>query len=266
MKLFYRKYGDGQPLIILHGLYGSSDNWISIAKAVSDRFSVFLPDLRNHGLSPHSEIHDYESLSSDLFEFVNELGLDKFFLAGHSMGGKTAVFFALKWPEKLNGLVVADISPFKAIDPGASDYLNHLAILSVISQTDLSAISSRSDIEKALAVKISSPGIMGLIMKNIRRGEDNKFKWKINAHALLNNLENIMNGLPRPSGNYQPVTGFPVRILKGERSGYLSERDWTDILKIFPAAELITIKNAGHWLHSDNADEVITSLLSLLDN
>ena len=112
MKLFYRKFGDGPPLIILHGLYGSSDNWVSIAKKLGDSFTVYLPDQRNHGQSPHSDIHDYDSMRDDLFELVTELRLKKFFLAGHSMGGKTAMAFAVKWPEMINGLLIADISPF----------------------------------------------------------------------------------------------------------------------------------------------------------
>ena len=111
MKLFYRKYGSGLPLIILHGLYGSSDNWVSIAKSISDRFTVYLPDMRNHGQSPHSPVHNYDSMTEDLFELVNDLKLKKFFLAGHSMGVKTAVDFALPCPEKLYGLLVADMSP-----------------------------------------------------------------------------------------------------------------------------------------------------------
>src|SRR5512133_2376601 len=112
MKLFCRKYGNGPPLIILHGLFGSSDNWVTIAKNLSDSFTVYLPDQRNHGQSPHSDVHDYDSMRDDLFELVNDLSLKKFFLAGHSMGGKTAISFALKWPEMLNGLLIADISPF----------------------------------------------------------------------------------------------------------------------------------------------------------
>ena len=111
MKLFFRKYGNGPPLVILHGLYGSSDNWVTIAKILSDSFTVYLPDQRNHGQSPHSDIHDYDSMRDDLLEFVRDQSINKFFLAGHSMGGKTAIAFALKWPEMLNGLLIADISP-----------------------------------------------------------------------------------------------------------------------------------------------------------
>ena len=115
MKLFYRKYGAGPSLIILHGLYGASDNWATIAKNLSERFTVYVPDQRNHGNSPHSDIHDYDSMRDDLYELAGDLKLKKFFLAGHSMGGKTAIAFAVKWPEMINGLLIADISPFERL-------------------------------------------------------------------------------------------------------------------------------------------------------
>ena len=107
MKLFYRKFGEGPPLVILHGLYGSSDNWVSIAKKIGDSFTVYLPDQRNHGQSPHSDTHDYNSMRDDLFEMVSELRIKKFFLAGHSMGGKTAIAFAAKWPEMIYDFAVS---------------------------------------------------------------------------------------------------------------------------------------------------------------
>jgi pimeloyl-ACP methyl ester carboxylesterase len=103
MKLFYRKYGNGPALIILHGLFGSSDNWVTIAKKISDKFTVYLPDLRNHGNSPHSDEQDYNLMRDDLHELVTDLNLKKFFLAGHSMGGKVAISFAIRWPEMLSG-------------------------------------------------------------------------------------------------------------------------------------------------------------------
>lgn len=266
MKLFCRKYGEGPPLMILHGLYGSSDNWVTIAKAVSRKFTVYLPDLRNHGLSPHSDLHTYEALSSDIHELAGELGLEKFFLTGHSMGGKAAAFFAVRWPGKIQGLVLADISPFAARDIRTPEYNQHLSILKTIIDTDISSAVSRSDVEMLLREKITSERTRGMIMKNLQRKSDNKFSWKINAPALLKNLEKIMSGLPRPSDNYQGVTGFPVLVLKGETSGYLPDSDRSDILKIFPAAEFQIIRDAGHWIHSDNPEAVIKALVDFGDH
>ena len=265
MKLFFRKYGEGAPLVILHGLFGSSDNWVSVAKSISSSFTVYLPDLRNHGYSPHNDIHDYISLSSDIFELANELDLRNFFLAGHSMGGKTAVHFAIRWPEMLNGLLIADISPFIAVNFRSTEYNQGVTILKTILETEISSAVSRNDVERLLSEKITSEKIRGLIMKNLQRSPENKFSWKINASSLLKNLERIMEGLPRPSGDYSPVTGFPVLFLKGENSDYLSSGDWSDILKIFPSAELRVIRNAGHWLHADNPEAVSEAFLSLLN-
>lgn len=265
MKLFFRKYGEGLPLVILHGLFGSSDNWISVAKSISRSFTVYLPDLRNHGYSPHNDIHDYISLSSDIFELANELGLRKFFLAGHSMGGKAAVHFAIRWPEMLNGLLIADISPFMEVNFRSAEYNQGVTVLKTILETDISSAVSRNDVESLLSEKITSGKIRGLIMKNLQRSPENRFSWKINASSLLKNLERIMEGLPRPSVDYSPVTGFPVLFLKGEKSDYLPSGDWSDILKIFPSAELRVIRNAGHWLHADNPEAVSEAFLSLLN-
>jgi pimeloyl-ACP methyl ester carboxylesterase len=266
MKLFYRKYGSGPPLIILHGLYGSSDNWVSVAKTISDRFTVFLPDQRNHGLSPHSDNHDYDSMKEDLHELVMDLRLDRFFLAGHSMGGKTAVNFALSWPEKLYGLIIADISPFSEKERFEEEYNLHVQILNSMLSLKLSGITSRHALESQLITKIKSEKVRGLMMKNLRRETDNSFSWKINATALLKNLGTIMDAVESEDTGKKEITGFPVFFLKGENSDYLQENDFKKILKVFPAAEFIVIPGAGHWIHSDNPEAVRQCFLKLLDN
>jgi pimeloyl-ACP methyl ester carboxylesterase len=266
MKLFYRKYGSGPPLIILHGLFGSSDNWVSIAKSLNDRFTVFLPDLRNHGQSPHSSIHSYESLREDLYDFANELGLAKFFLAGHSMGGKAAAYFALNWPEKLYGLLVADISPLAQKDRKTGDYYQHLAILDFMLSVNISEITTRAEIESVLITRISSEKVRDLILKNLKREPDNSFSWKLNAPALFNNLDRMLEGIGSDDTASTEITGFPVFFLKGEFSDYLPEKDFTNIRKLFPAAEFIVIPGAGHWIHSDNPGMVKKCILKLLGN
>jgi esterase len=266
MKLFYRKYGEGPPLIILHGLYGSSDNWSTIAKNLSGTFTVYLPDQRNHGNSPHSDIHNYDAMRDDIYELAVTLNLKKFFLAGHSMGGKTAVSFALKWPGMLYGLLIADISPFINETSVHSAHDQHLSILRAMQSVDIKKILSRRDAELFLEEKISDEKIRGFVLKNLRRNPDDKFSWKINVEGLLNNLEKIMEGEDRYSLANQPVTGFPVIFLKGADSDYILQSDYKDILKIFPAAEIIEIENAGHWIHADRPDKVIEGLKRLLEN
>ncbi len=265
MKLFYRIYGDGPPLIILHGLYGSSDNWVTIARSISDKFTVILPDQRNHGQSPHSSIHDYNSMSEDLYELAGDLKLDTFFLAGHSMGGKAAINFALRWPEKLNGLLVADISPFVNEILNNKSVNQHTTILNAILSIDLNEITSRKALELDLASRIPDERTRGLIMKNIQRNPDNLFSWKINAPSLLKNLDKLMEGIETGISDYLQITGFPVFFLKGENSDYLPEKDFNGILRIFPSAEFIVVRGAGHWLHADEPEAVKKALLRLLD-
>lgn len=266
MKLFYRKYGKGQPLIILHGLFGSSDNWVTIARKLSDDFTVYLPDLRNHGLSPHSSIHDYDSMSDDLMELVTDLSLMKVFLAGHSMGGKVAVRFAMKWPELLQGLLIADISPFANEDHSNSTYQQHFTILKTILSTDISKVSSREEADQLLSRDIHSERIRALVMKNLQRSDEKTFAWKINAGALLDNLGKIMEGIDRRVSPSQQIYGFPVIFLKGENSGYLPEEDLRDIRKIFPAAEFAVIRESGHWINAEKPDEVIRYLKQLKES
>jgi esterase len=265
MKLFYRKYGAGPPLIILHGLYGSSDNWVSIAKSLGDKFTVYLPDQRNHGQSPHDKIHDYNSMSNDLHELIVDLKLNKIFLVGHSMGGKTAIAFTLRWPEMINGLLIADISPFVNENSKNEAYNKHLNILEAILSVDLSMISSRAEAETILQKKISNEKERGFVLKNLQRNSGNSFSWKLNASALHHNLGKIMEGIDRKTFMGEQITGFPVIFLQGADSDYLPSEDFRDIQKIFPGAEIIKIKNAGHWLHADQPEEVVKSVRKLMN-
>lgn len=263
MKLFFRSYGNGPPLIILHGLYGSSDNWISIARMVSEKYNVYLPDLRNHGQSPHSEIMNYDSMRDDILQMADELNIRKFFLSGHSMGGKVAMSFALKWPERLNGLLIADISPFVSETSDHVAYNQHKAILNAMDSLDLSKIRSRQEAEKELTNKIDSEKIRGFILKNLQRSHGNNFSWKMNVVSVLKNLDRIMEGIDKKDALNYEITGFPVLFLKSSDSDYINKADYQDILKIFPAAEMIEIQHAGHWLHADQPAEVARNILRL---
>jgi esterase len=264
MKLFFRKYGIGPPLFILHGLYGSSDNWVTIARRLSESFTVFLPDQRNHGQSPHSDKHDYDSMSEDLFELTEELKIKKFFLAGHSMGGKVAVNFAMKWPEKINSLVIIDISPFRSSDPERKYYREHKQILESLLSTDLSLVGSRADVEAILSKSIESGKTRDFVLKNLQRTGERTFVWKMNVKSLYENIEKIVDGLPCPGIDEEPVTGFPVTFIKGEDSEYLPYSEFVAVQKLFPVAEMITVKNAGHWVHAERPDAIIDILLKQL--
>jgi esterase len=262
MKLFFRKYGSVPPLVILHGLYGSSDNWVSIAGRLSSYFTVILPDLRNHGQSPHSPIHTYEEMANDLVELLTALEIDRFILAGHSMGGKAAMSFAIRWPERLNGLVVIDISPFGSPDTHNPFFIEHKEILESILSVNPESVTPRNEIERMLSEHIHSERTRGFIMKNLKRRPEGNFEWKLNAPALLSNLPGITDGIVR-EGAGQAVTGFPVLFIRGGNSDYLNPDAVKDIVKIFPAAELITIPGAGHWIHAEKPDEITEVFLTM---
>ena len=263
MKLFFRKYGSGPPLIILHGLYGSSDNWVSFAKSISDGFTVYLPDQRNHGQSPHSDVHDYTSMKEDLFEMAEELGLDRFFLAGHSMGGRTAMAFALSWPERLCGLVIIDITPLSSDEKYTEAYLAHSRILDSMLSLKLEELKSRDEIDAMLSQTIDSESTRGFIMKNLRRLPGDKFAWKLNVPVLKDKLKEITRGIEPGKSDFREVSGFPVIILKGEDSAYISPEDYPAIMKLFPEAEFEIIPGSGHWIHADNPEALRKSFLRL---
>jgi len=199
-------------------------------------------------------------MSSDLYELAKRLNLKKFSLAGHSMGGKTAMMFALSHPEMLECLVVMDIAPFTGKIRYDNAFSYHLGILNAVIETDISSASRREEVEIKLAGRIADVKVRGFIMKNLNRDESKKFKWKINTEALLKNLDKIVADLPYKYYSSDETTGFSVVFLKGENSDYIENEDIPEIKKLFPAAELRIIKNAGHWLNSDNPGAVITEL------
>jgi pimeloyl-ACP methyl ester carboxylesterase len=264
MKLFYRKYGTGPCIVILHGLYGSSDNWVTIARKLSDKFTVILPDMRNHGQSPHSQDHTYDLMAEDIVELTQELNIGRFILAGHSMGGRVAMNFALKFPGMLEALIVIDISPIGSTDPENLFFKQHKVILESILSLDIRGLKSRTDVENFLALRIESERTRGFLMKNLTRNSEGLFEWKLNAESLLLNLTNITGSIINENMYQNPVSGFPVYFIRGEKSDYINPDDFPIIRSLFPAAELVTIKDAGHWIHADQPDEIEKLFLSLI--
>lgn len=261
MKLFFRKSGSGKPLLILHGLYGSSDNWMSIGRALSDNFKVYIPDQRNHGRSPHSDRHDYESMREDLLELIEGEGLGKVILLGHSMGGKTAMCFASNYPERVGGLVVADIAPKSYKGIWRRETLNHYDILRAMKEIDFSGVNSRRDVDGQLAASIKSKRIRSFLMKNLEKEENGTYSWSINIDVLIRELDNIMDGINEncfdPSS---PVGDFPALFIRGGNSPYIADEDMEFIKKLFPPARLVTIPGAGHWLHAEQPAAFIETI------
>lgn len=251
MELFFRKYGQGPPLIIIHGLYGSSDNWVSIGRELANDFEVLLIDQRNHGRSPHSNDHNYQLLKEDLREFMDKQSIEKAIIIGHSMGGKTAMFFAAEYPERVSHLIVADISPRSYKSSKSSQLLAHTKIIKGMFNLDFYGITNREDIDAILAKSIPENRIRQFLLKNIKRTKDNEYSWSLNIKTIRNELVNILEGL---DDNHSEIMGFPVLFIKGANSDYISDEDIRIIQKIFPYADIETIPEAGHWLHAEQPE------------
>ncbi len=264
MELFFRKKGSGIPLVILHGLYGSSDNWMSIAKHLSEKFEVFLPDLRNHGRSFHSVYHNYELLQNDIYLFFKQQKIKKAVIIGHSMGGKAAMFFANRHPELTAGLVIVDISPrqYKTSDSESSHYNMHKTIIKTLMNMKLDSLSGRKEAADIMSKHIEQAYLRNFLLKNLYRDKDNVFRWRINLPVLYKSLPDIMAG-------FNPediVAGFPVLFVKGGVSDYILPDDFTLINKIFPSSDIVEIKNASHWLHAEYPDKFLSVIYDFVFN
>lgn len=263
MELAFKKMGQGPPMIILHGLYGSSDNWFSIGKAFAPKFEVWLIDQRNHGNSSHSREHNYILLRNDLHDFMEIHNIEKAVILGHSMGGKAAMFFAVAWPEKVQSLIVVDISPgsYKSLTQPAPQSLNHLNIMTSMLAVDFSKVNEREDVNRMLQESLPSERVRNFLLKNVRRNRDGGYGWRLNVRTLHDQLPQILDGLdPAPYRNGNGVTGFPVLFVRAEKSGYIREEDKEIIKTIFPVSDMVTIPGADHWIHVEKPDLLIRTI------
>jgi esterase len=266
MKLFYRETGRGEAVVILHGLYGCSDNWVSIARKMADRYRVISVDLRNHGNSPHSNTHTYPEMVTDLAWLFNELELERAHLMGHSMGGKVAIAFAADYPEKIISLAVVDIAPKNYLDSPASEiqYLMHKGILDALFNVDLSKFSSRNEIDQEIENEIPEPFMRGFILKNLKR-VGMGFEWKLNVKVLRENLDNILHGVDLYDYNDRmPMTIYPVIFIRGGLSGYIPDEYLPEIKKMYPQAIITTIDGSTHMLHTEKPEEFAEVYLNFL--
>jgi pimeloyl-ACP methyl ester carboxylesterase len=239
LRLHFQSIGSGEPLVVLHGLFGSGDNWLSFAQRFADRFRVILPDARNHGLSPHHPEMSFPLMAADLLELLAEQGIGATRLLAHSMGGKTAMEFALTHGEQVRSLVVVDIAP-RAYDP------RHAQILEALCALDPGRYRDRREVELALAGAIPDLAVRRFLLKNLAREESRGFRWKLGLHEIKGNYSRLNEGL---AGGRS--WGGPCLFVRGENSDYVREPDRTGISGLFPAAEFRTIPGAGHWVHAD---------------
>jgi esterase len=264
MELYYRKEGEGPAVVIIHGLYGSSDNWINMGKKLALNHTVYMIDQRNHGRSPFADEHTYEAMKDDLAGFFEKHHIEKATLLGHSMGGKTAMWFAAEFPGKVEKLVIADIAPKNYLqNHGDSQFFLHQNILLAMQELDFSRIKKRNDVEDRLAEKIDSKRIRQFLMKNVTRDKKiRQFRWRLNAKVLYHYLEEIVSGV-----NFEwfsdriPITSYPVIFIRGLNSNYITDADIPLIKTIYPDARVVDIPGAGHWLHAEKPEEFMEAVM-----
>ncbi len=257
MKLFFKQLGsDHSPaMIVLHGLFGASDNWLTLSREWAKTHRIFLLDLRNHGRSPHDADHNYRVMAEDVNEFMHDLEIPSAILLGHSMGGKVAMTLALKYPQKIEKLIVVDIAP------KAYKKLEFTQVVKILRSLNLSEIKTRKDAEERLANDITDQGLRRFLLKNLTRTRDKSYTWRVNLDAIYQNIDVISGGVPA-DGKYEKPTLF----IRGENSLYIREADVKSIKAMFPKTILLTVKSAGHWVHADKPEVVLNAVIKFISS
>ncbi len=252
MQLHYRELSTDSnlpPLVMMHGLFGSSANLMGIGKAFSLQRTVLLPDMRNHGRSPHDADISYEAMSEDIMALINERGYDQVDLLGHSMGGKVAMWLAINFPDRVNHLVVADISPVQ--------YPNRFEdLLASLQKLDLQSVANRKQADAGLARFVEEKSLRDYLLQNLIN-RDGRWQWRMNLDALITHI-NVITGFPATSGEYAK----PALFLKGEHSAYLADKYLSELYRLFPMAEVNEIAGAGHWLYAEQPNRFMDAIRS----
>jgi len=255
MILNYKKYGErGEHLIILHGLFGMLDNWHTLATRLGEKFQVWAIDQRNHGKSPHTDDISYPLLAQDLAEFYTQHNIKEANVIGHSMGGKTAMEFALRHPDNVSKLIIVDIAPKTYTGEG------HYLLIQALKGLDLENIKRRNDADEALIQSIPVESTRQFLLKNLTR-EGDKYVLKMNLDSLANHYDKLIGNIEA-----QGVFNKDTLFIKGGNSEYILDKDKPVILKIFTKAEFITIPNSGHWVHAEAPVEFYNIVMEFLNN
>jgi pimeloyl-ACP methyl ester carboxylesterase len=248
MMLHYRVLGKGAPLVILHGLFGSSDNWQSQAKKLADFYTVYSVDLRNHGHSFWSPAHTYDLMAEDVHNLIEDLNLKKIILLGHSMGAKVAMTLAQQHPSLLEKLILVDM--------GTKEYpMHHQHILAGIHSLNLAAYKTRGEAEIDLEKHVENQGVRQFLLKNLYWKSKGELAWRMNVNVLEKNMGEILRPLP----NQVVLTNS--LFIRGELSNYILDEDIPEIENVFPDSEFETILGAGHWVHAEAQEEFIHVVL-----
>ncbi len=252
MQLHFKQLGHGEPLVLLHGLFGSGDNWFGVAPKLAEKFHVFAPDLRNHGHSPHHAEMDYPLMAADVEKFFAAQEIVSAHVIGHSMGGKVAMQFALDFPARVKKLVVVDMAP-------RAYARTHDKIFAALLALDLKSFQTRSQIEEALAREIPSLNLRRFLLKNLGRDKYGKFIWKMNLRGVAENYSRLGEVLGADSPFAEPVL-----FIRGAKSDYIGAADELEIKRLFPAGEIQTIAAANHWVHADAPEKFVRLVLDFL--
>ena len=250
MQLHYQTLGQGQPLVLLHGLFGSADNWGNIAKHFAQHYQVISVDLRNHGRSPHNDSQTYPEMADDLSALCDALGLEQIYLLGHSLGGKVAMQFATQYPQKVSKLIVVDMAMRAYRDRYTQLMDNMLAV-------NLTQMASRNEVDKALADAIPNVRVRQFLLTNLVKNEG-QLQWRINLPALKANYATLIAAV-------NVHFDQPSLFIRGERSDYVSERDITELQQHFPQAQFVTLPT-DHWVHAEQPQLFIQTVESFLNN
>ncbi|UFH54428.1 alpha/beta fold hydrolase [Spirosoma sp. KNUC1025] len=254
MKLFFRQTGEtGPAIVILHGVFGSSDNWLTISKTIAAKgYRVFALDQRNHGQSPRGDEQDYQSMAADLHEFLIDHNLDNPILVGHSMGGKAVMQYAMLYPGTYQKLVIVDIAPkFYPV--------HHAELIRGMKAIDLSAIKSRNDADAILSQYEPILTVRQFLLKNIYRNEQGEFAWRLNLPVIERELHGIGEELTNPR-----IVTEPTLFMRGSESPYILDEDIPTIKRIFPNAKIETIQDVGHWIQAQKPAEFVDVLMKFI--
>ena len=243
LELAFDSIGDGPPLIVLHGLFGSRTNWRSIARALSATHRVISVDLRNHGGSPWSDAMGYPEMADDVRGLMKRENLREAAVMGHSMGGKTAMALALLHPGEVGRLIVVDIAPVSYGDRMS-------AFAQGMRSVDLFTAAGREDVGSRLRSLVPDPGVVPFLLQNLVR-HDGHFDWRINLAAISASLE-ALSSFPAPLLKLR-YEG-PVHVIAGRRSDYVSDRGGAEFRPMFPRVEVEFVEQAGHWVHADQQE------------
>ncbi|MDR0420334.1 MAG: alpha/beta fold hydrolase [Prevotellaceae bacterium] len=263
MQLFFRKFGNtGGNIIILHGLYGCSDNWVSIAKSLSHSHTVFAVDLRNHGRSPHSNEHSYETVCDDLVEFIRYHKIEQPAIIGHSMGGRCAALLAKRHPALLSKTVIVDISPFNCANQ-ETILAFHQNILSALTSVNTNNIHSRHEAAAQISTKISDINLQNFLLKNLYQAPKGNFLWRFNLPAILNNVKTITCGSLKK--NEKNKVQIPALFIIGENSNHIIDSDIKIITDVFLDLKIEIIADAGHWIHVEQQEKFVNCVQKFIE-